>query len=1310
MSVKEIVRRFEASPSSGSTPSSPVRTKRRSPPAVAGTAGSPLTDPSPSPARFIPHPLLKRQSAPVALTNISSPTWKPNATQEKRRKPLTGSPSELPAERMSPAEAKCPDLVTKVCEPGVKLSKPPSKLLTQHGKPRLAAEAGPASMTPLPSHHSHSIPDDHRTAPASLGSHRLPVSSSTQPSRFHSSAMRQDTRSPPSYAAFQEDDFSAHSALLPQPSSSHEFNDIKLHTFPRPTHDNDDKNDFTSRPPSPSATLITAKTVFSCGAPPLLLPALDNYLSAYPAPNFPPFTTKATSSSKDKGANSALFPPMDLLAASGRTVEELETNSVVPHWWENRGSVSSSLVNLLTGVMGSSAIASYYSLQGLYDGLQVTALLLSTIVGKDNGSKWQTLFLGTIPNALALNLGHTTVSLILFIVCMAVSGLSLYHFHVSVRRICLASSREGLQSRATGSNWGLLFSGFFLTLIYLPMSTISVHALLWSDDFWPDRNVTHISSDNEINFAPLVLILATSTLAFVRIFSLLLVVAMLTVWFPIRVAAAVRGAVPRVDKYTELGGLRNSVQLNHEYERLLARDKNPLSFLYKDFRVGWGAYKSAYLGIKLSTLLIIAVFDTDNCIFQSANTQTISAIRQGLLVFAMTSFLILQSFVGPFLDPVNNASEWISRAGYVAFAIIGSISVIKLPSNVESAFHGPVLYIVYAINYSFTIYFLFINLSWTRRLVKKLTRRIDFSIDMFSPNLDISTTSRHVRRRVWQETISVLLYASKECAMPQDQKLEFLEGPRAEDPTAKWPPYLVDFRGTPAERHAENLKILRDLGGLEYAKGVALNTGLHSERMGFIQERIQRDFIGPDSYWSTPAREAGGGCFGNAWWMPFPPTLVMRYDSGEFVVLRKLYELEAYIKQNEDHVVLEKRSIRMALRALDGRVVRWPYTDIQTIGSRVWCWGSRYTARTSVRYESCVLSIDRKGSLSWKGLELGSGFNVQLTYAPKVHVDGTIIGLSDDYDLTPQLARFLATNREVIHDHLGRIDTLMQNYRNTSMRSIKAKDDVLGYNFLCSVYSSPKESHQLAKILTEQEKDLRVRQIFLEYEDAIIAANARMSFIGKTEASTWWYLYWDDLWRRNHDTIATFATYASDFDPHYSTSIAYRLLPRAALEAFLSQRGLLSQSNNTTDFIHSGILNKLYFRLNQIVFRGSEKAIQYHLGEDSFEVDLEELDLTFSGHAKISTMGTGGGTDHDDASIRARPMYRWEGIFDDPLRDNAGPRYRRWLPKLAVWFGIRPFWQSPQARTSGVSLDVRLDDGSYVLLEHAVDRLKKDVI
>jgi hypothetical protein len=82
--------------------------------------------------------------------------------------------------------------------------------------------------------------------------------------------------------------------------------------------------------------------------------------------------------------------------------------------------------------------------------------------------------------------------------------------------------------------------------------------------------------------------------------------------------------------------------------------------------------------------------------------------------------------------------------------------------------------------------------------------------------------------------------------------------------------------------------------------------------------------------------------------------------------------------------------------------------------------------------------------------------------------------------------------------------------------------------------------------------------------------------------------------------------------------------------------------------------------------------------------------------AASSTMGTGGGTDHDISWIRARPLYQWEGILTDPLR--GGDSHRTWLSKLGAWLGLTPVWRGSSA-TSGLAVDVVLDqNGRYVLL------------
>lgn len=143
-----------------------------------------------------------------------------------------------------------------------------------------------------------------------------------------------------------------------------------------------------SSPHSP----IPAVIVFSRKAATLFLPELDDYLTALPPPRFPPLPSRSTPKDKDV----RIFPPMDRLVSLGRTLEDLETNSVIRPFWRNRKTLLGGLVNLFLGIMvrqmflflvtvgkywyqGSSALASFYSLQGLFDTVQVFALILSTI-------------------------------------------------------------------------------------------------------------------------------------------------------------------------------------------------------------------------------------------------------------------------------------------------------------------------------------------------------------------------------------------------------------------------------------------------------------------------------------------------------------------------------------------------------------------------------------------------------------------------------------------------------------------------------------------------------------------------------------------------------------------------------------------------------------------------------------------------------------------------------------------------------------------------------------------------------------------
>ncbi|KAG8693317.1 hypothetical protein FRC08_009199 [Ceratobasidium sp. 394] len=772
---------------------------------------------------------------------------------------------------------------------------------------------------------------------------------------------------------------------------------------------------------------------------------------------------------------------------------------------------------------------------------------------------------------------------------------------------------------------------------------------------------------DEFNYAPVVVVLGVLTLVF------------MTLWFPIRLAKTIKTSLPIVEPYDSLGQRRSEHELEIEYQRLLKRDRSPFCFLYNEYKRKWGSFKAIYLGVKLTSLLIVAVVSPDSCLALSlaknhVSRDTLAIARQATLLAAMTGFLVLQTVAAPLVDPVSNASEWTSRMNFVLTSLLGLLVALNVPG--QTFWNGWGLYAVYILTYGLTVYFTIVNWDWMHRVIKRITRRVDFSIDIFSPRLDISPSSKHFTQRIWQESLTTLLLAAPQCKMPASQKMVFVDGIEVSSEELT-PPYLLDFAGSPAERHVENLKILREVGLQAYRRPLCMS---QSDRQHTIELRhkILQHIIGPDAFWCptgmTDAQSCAVTYFGNAWCIPFPLTVVIRYDhDGSVACITELRDLEHFVRQNEDRVTEKRREIRIALRCLDKTRVKWPYTHTELVGNRFrWLGGRQYEAHQTIDYYEPIFAIQRNGTLSWGNLNLASGFGVSLHYARNVASNGTLVGLNDALDLTPQLARFLLLNKPVLDERISEYLVCLRAYRDYMHREVTSKAATLSYGFLDSVYSAPISPDTLTRILAENELDLRVRELAVSYEDAFETMDERVRYVGRNAVTGWWYLFWDDYWRRNKATIASLVTHQSDFDPHYSTSIAYNPLSRAALEVFLKQRGLWSATPRWYGnwyWFHTGLINKMYFHLHWIAFAGSSKTIHVHLGSDPSSTHLlgidkqsrmgspgatDDKDQRDDPTSVTTSSGIKAGTDHSDSIMRTRRGYRWETLYkeggiDQPL-------------------------------------------------------------
>jgi hypothetical protein len=146
--------------------------------------------------------------------------------------------------------------------------------------------------------------------------------------------------------------------------------------------------------------------------------------------------------------------------------------------------------------------------------------------------------------------------------------------------------------------------------------------------------------------------------------------------------------------------------------------------------------------------------------------------------------------------------------------------------------------------------------------------------------------------------------------------------------------------------------------------------------------------------------------------------------------------------------------------------------------------------------------------LLWQGSSFASGFTLELKYNRRVRLGGDAIGLSDDFDMTPQLAHFFTLNGPLLESQLPSLQTALADYRYHHHQECIAKSDVLSYGFLTHMYEEPRGWAQRDITKAAEGRDEQVFKLLRD--NAVILHNAYLRFTTVTscEARTWWYLFW----------------------------------------------------------------------------------------------------------------------------------------------------------------------------------------------------------
>ncbi|KAJ1673419.1 hypothetical protein EV182_005272, partial [Spiromyces aspiralis] len=371
-----------------------------------------------------------------------------------------------------------------------------------------------------------------------------------------------------------------------------------------------------------------------------------------------------------------------------------------------------------------------------------------------------------------------------------------------------------------------------------------------------------------------------------------------------------------------------------KYRRLLDLDDSPIKFVYEAFYPGFANHYANNMFWKLAAIFITVVFRKDNCWGREKSRRSMDTARQVLIMLYTLLFVYRHHRRRPFFDPTANTSELISRCSQTAISVL---SIALYLGNFSSHSHTVVSAIVLVVGTLCLVallYFLFMSSRLIHRMLVTSRKSLVFSPGILTAGSERDPLlHRLVIERVWQDTWSAILLASRDFRLLPTQALEFSES-RAR------PPYLVGFKGYASERHLENLRICEKTGLKLYYNSVLMERQHPSFET--IYNTLLRQYNGPDVYfrpWDTEEEEmtrlaelgiAPGlirSWFGHIHVVPFPliATFVwddapgVAYSFGDVSKLLKLF------KQNMSSEIARRRSVRQQLRALENQVVTLTY-------------------------------------------------------------------------------------------------------------------------------------------------------------------------------------------------------------------------------------------------------------------------------------------------------------------------------------------------------------------------------------------------
>ncbi|PLW04377.1 hypothetical protein PCANC_28598, partial [Puccinia coronata f. sp. avenae] len=592
--------------------------------------------------------------------------------------------------------------------------------------------------------------------------------------------------------------------------------------------------------------------------------------------------------------------------------------------------------------------------------------------------------------------------------------------------------------------------------------------------------------------------------------------------------------------------------------------------------------------------------------------------------FAFLLFWLFQAFWKPYRFKSLNLINDLNIKFCLFLSVVGLFSVFI---HFQEVLFGSVVLIWTTIMYSLNIHYILIHFKEIKRLLSRFNQTLQIDETLFSEDYDFR---KQVVRRVWHEGLCTLLLGMPEYRIAEEKALQW----REELPGT---PYLVNFGQSHGERLVENFMLLEGLGTKKYrqASQRALVKDGSDEKELTTQRIVRSDFTGPDCFWkpqNAASLKSVTTFFGRADVIPFPFMVIFKYDQHPTpVCISGISDLRAFVSQNQHPQVRMRRKVRLMLRALEDREVFAPITipweTLQATHSRRPQWFQR--ARSSVSFRSGVLKIHRNCQNKWQGFNLNSGFRVSIQYkdgqASKSNgaaISGIpytrlhrSLGLRDDFKVTPTLGKLFQDNHSIISMTMKKMELALGSHRSYFSRQAAWKQNKMSFAFLevffDDVDSIPRNqlTSRLKSHLLLNEVDQQLRLLPQICRGSLAAMEERMERINDSQLNQWWFVVFDDIYRRNYQLLNRLSNKPEDFSPYHRGSVCYKPMVRSDLERFLIERGVYqatekarSGEGEPEDFqsahqqpsnhplFHSGFLNRIYFHLDLFIFRKVDRS------------------------------------------------------------------------------------------------------------------------